>query len=328
MNDVMELWHCIHERNQPEISHEKMLKWFLAHMDGSVIDYMEEYLYEFVISHFKELKLLQKKLDFIQIKIQEVREQFEKGSYFEYKVQQYAVYCLQIMGERKDSIEDIRDFASEQESDYVDEKLAEIEMEYGNLDRAIAIYQTLAVKRDIWKWEPNKYRLLLKEIYKNCGDTEKYFHELKLLVFHQIGNRELYEEYKAQFTPEKWEIKRDTLFAGLRLGDHRANTWYEIEGRYDRIMDNIEVSGDTTMLQMYEKNLRRLYPERCLAVLTRAAEWQAEHSSKRADYRNIAQILRWMMIYPDGIEMATQLAEKYRAKYLRRSAMLDELSAF
>lgn len=328
MGEIMTIWDVLHECNQQEISHEKMLQWFMKTLNGSVFDYMEEYLYEFMISHFKEIELLQIKFDFIQAKIQEKKEQLPEHSYFQYEIERFQIYCLQIMGERKDSIESIRKFAGKLNSDSAKEKLAEIEMEYGNLDRAIEIYQLLAVKEDSNSWRKNQYRMILKDIYKTQGQTEKYFQELKSLVYHEIGNRALYEEYRAYFAPEKWQEERELLFAGLKIGDSRANAWYEMEGRYDLIMDNIEASTNTMYLQEYEKELRKRYPERCLTVLANAADWQAAHSSKRSQYRHIARYLKWMTAYPGGFEMAAQLAEKYRAQYPRRRAMLDELDGF
>lgn len=71
------------------------------------------------------------------------------------------------------------------------------------------------------------------------------------------------------------------------------------------------------------ENLRS--PERCFAVLVKAADDSAERGKKRSDYRYIAKYLKWMMRYPGGRERAETLAETYRKQYPRRSAMLDEL---
>ena len=71
------------------------------------------------------------------------------------------------------------------------------------------------------------------------------------------------------------------------------------------------------------ENLRS--PERCFAVLVKAADDSAERGKKRSDYRYIAKYLKWMMRYPGGRERAETLAETYRKKYPRRNAMLDEL---
>ena len=41
----------------------------MSHTDGSVIDYMEDELYEYLSSHFKEPELLEKKCSFYQEKL-------------------------------------------------------------------------------------------------------------------------------------------------------------------------------------------------------------------------------------------------------------------
>lgn len=328
MDQVLAAWQIVYEYGQMEISHDKMMKWMMKNLDGSVIDYMEEYLYEFMVSHFKEAKLLQKKFDFLQAKIREKKDQVSEHSYAQYEIVGLETYCLQIMSERQEPIEKIRAFSEKINCDSVKEKLAEIEMEYGNFDQAIQIYQSLAEEADAMTWRINQYRVILKDIYRRHGDTEKYFQELKQLVYVQIGDSELYEEYKAQFTSEEWEKEKASLFAKVKLGDLRANRWYAIEERYDLIMDNVEAASDTMNMKTYEKELKKRYPERCLTILANAANQQAKNSSKRSEYKRIAYYLRWMLSYPNGSKMAEELAETYRSEYPRRRAMLDELAGF
>ena len=47
-----------------------MLEWFLKNLDGSVIDYMEDELYRYMMEHFKEEELLNKKMNFLKEKIE------------------------------------------------------------------------------------------------------------------------------------------------------------------------------------------------------------------------------------------------------------------
>lgn len=54
------------------------------------------------------------------------------------------------------------------------------------------------------------------------------------------------------------------------------------------------------------ENLRS--PERCFAVLVKAADDSAERGKKRSDYRYAAKYLKWMMRYPGGRERAETLA--------------------
>lgn len=44
----------------------KMFEWFTGHLDGSVIDYLEEYIEQIILDEFKEKEYEQAKLDFVE----------------------------------------------------------------------------------------------------------------------------------------------------------------------------------------------------------------------------------------------------------------------
>lgn len=46
---VFEAWDAVYESEDPRVTHAKMLEWFLKNLDGSVIDYMEDELYRYMI---------------------------------------------------------------------------------------------------------------------------------------------------------------------------------------------------------------------------------------------------------------------------------------
>lgn len=51
-----------------------------------------------------------------------------------------------------------------------------------------------------------------------------------------------------------------------------------------------------------------------------------EQATQRKGYRHVARVLKKMKKYPDGAPVASELAEKYRNEYLRRTALWDEMS--
>ena len=93
-------------------------------------------------------------------------------------------------------------------------------------------------------------------------------------------------------------------------------------------MDIVEACGDTDLIKSYEKKLKKLYPERCLTILTCKADRVAHDGNKRSDYRKLAGLLKWIQRYPGGDDVAEARAEKYRQAYPRRKAMLEELMKF
>ena len=231
--------------------------------------------------------------------------------------------CHEIMSEQGQPIELIRDYAKDMTHPGSQELLADIEQQYGNKSEAIAIYEKLAAGEKE-SWGRHDYNIKLKDIYKENGLQTKYEAQLKRLLYMETGSKELLEEYKATVPPEDWEKVRDRLFDSFKPGDCRALHWYAQEGCMERLMEGVEACG-YTYLKEYRKLLEGKYPERCLAILMKTADKDAERANKRQDYQHVARILRWMRKYPGGEEKAADLAAKYREAYPRRRAMIEEL---
>ena len=323
---VFEAWDEVYKSEDSKINHAKMLEWFLKYLDGSVVDYMEDYLYTYILEHFKEEELLNKKLDFLKERI-EIQKLSEDKFQMEYHMPRCQIYALKLMAELSYPIEDIRIYAGTIKSFFVKENLAKIELDYGNIAEAIAAYEDLAERED-QRWGKNKYREILMRIYKEQGNQEKYFENLKKALLAAVGDKELWNEYKANFSSDDLPLACEDIFSVLEPGDSRANTWYVVEDRYDLIMNSIETFDDADQLKAYEKKLKKSYPERCLAVLVANAEEVAVEGNKRADYRKLARFLNWIQKYPNGDDISKELAKKYSEEYPRRKAMQEEIMRF
>ena len=323
---VVEAWDVVYDSCDEKINHSKMLEWFMKNLDGSVIDYMEDELYRYMMGHFKEEQLQKKKMDFLQEKIK-LHEASGDKFQLDYAMPRCQEHVLTLMSELHYPIEEIRTYSQNIKRYSVKETLAKIEMSYGNMDEAIALYQELADRED-QRWGRNEYREKLMQIYKELGDSEKYFDSLKQAMFRAVGDMKLWEEYKSNFKTEDWAEARAVIFSSIGKRDFRANTWYTEEDRYDLIMNNVEAYEGTDQLKEYEKKLKKLYPERCRTVLICKADRTAMEATKRADYRRLAGLLNWIQKYPEGDAIVENLAQKYRDAYPRRKAMLEELERF
>lgn len=323
---VFDAWDVVYESQDEKMTHSKMLEWFMKNLDGSVIDYMEDELYHYMMDHFKENELLEKKMEFLKERI-EIQKSFGDEFQVKYHMPRCQIYLMTVMGELHYPIEEVRAYGESIKSFFVKEKLAEIELNYGNTAEALALYDELADRED-QRWGRNEYREKLMHIYKDLGNREKYFESLKKAMNAAVGSMELWEEYKSNFTQEEWPKARDDIFGSITKPDFRACTWYDEEGRYDLIMDVVEAFESTDQLKTYEKKLKKLYPERCLAILCAKADQVAKEGNKRADYRRLAGLLNWIQKYPEGDEKSEKLAQKYRDAYPRRKAMLEEIMRF
>ena len=310
----------------PELSHEKMLETFLKHLDGRVIDYMEDEIYDFVLAHFKSDDELAKKERFLLKVMDDLKVRIQEKEVTEYSLYVKEHYYVRILADQHRPIEKIRGFLNSRDSYSNKKLLAQIEAEYGNYDEAIALYKELIEDRPDAYWADG-HRKALMEIYKAQGNTEAYNGELYNMMMAHPGNDQYYLEYKALFTEEEWNDKWGKILEAYADKRPAINLWLSIEGRYDLIMDNAE-PDKAYVIDEYGKKLFKLYPERCFKVLANAADRQARLSKNRRDYKRIAQILRKIAAHSGGKELAAELAAKYRAQYPRRTAMIDELKKF
>lgn len=87
---------------------KKMFEWFTSHLDGSVIDYLEEYIEQILMGKFEEKEYEQAKLDFIENMI--ARAECKDSDWSrDYAVGKWAVRYLELLKEKKASNEQIKE---------------------------------------------------------------------------------------------------------------------------------------------------------------------------------------------------------------------------
>lgn len=317
---IQENWAVIYKNGQDDISHEIMQKWFMEQLEAhTVIDYMEDDLYDFLLKHFKDRdELILKK---------EMLERVMKSSHTsKYSVPVLQDYYIRVLADLKVPVEDIRAFVKKNDGYSMWETLANIEQEYGNYDVAIALYEKRISERPDSYWSNGPRRALIS-IYKKTGNKEKELEELQKLLWANVGDRDIFLEYKHHFSENEWPAEWERILEELE--NHPGGTsWYAIEGRFDIIMDMIEEPPvSDSLFEIYEE-LEELYPERCFKIRVESVRNDVDRASKRSDYRWIARKLKIISKYNGGLNVAKELAAEFASMYPRRSAMIDELSQF
>ena len=320
---VYTIWEVIYREGEQSLPHDKMLELFLEQLDGKAFDYLEDRIYEFILGNFKSKEELARKEQFL---IKVMKELKQTPDYYENDLYLAEHYYAQVLADQMRPIQEIRELLNSRDS-YVNKTLlAQIETKYGNYDEAISLYKDQIEERPNSYWS-NDPRKALMEIYSVQGNTEAYNEELFNMMLTNAGAKEWFLEYKALFAEEEWKKRWEDILVLFKGRLSQINPWLSIENRYDIIMDNAEPDADY-IVDAYGKELFELYPERCFKVLANAADRYAENSNSRRGYRDIAKTLKKIAAHPGGGELAAELAEKYRAKYPRRSAMLDVLKKF
>lgn len=316
---VQDNWALVYDNGQSDISHDKMQKWFMDQLEGhTVIDYMEDDLYDFLLKHFKEA-------DELALKKAMIEKVMKDSATSKYSIPVLQDYYIRVLADLKTPIKEIRAFVNKSDGYGIYDTLAAIEQEYGNYDAAITLYEKRIAERPDRYWS-NEPRRALIEIYKKNGDKEKEFEQLKQLLWTNVGDRDIFLEYKQHFSEEEWPAEWDRILEELKK-HYGGTSWYAIEGRFDIIMDMIEESPSAGLFDIY-KELEQLYPERCFKVRVACVRADAARASKRSSYRYIARDLKIISKYDGGMEVARQLAAEFVDMYPRRSAMIDELRPF
>lgn len=324
-SDVIDAWDVVYNANDQRMSHALMFNWIVAHLDAAENYCMDDCLYDYLAGHFTEPELMQRKYDLYQDRILAAETCME--SYYDvWMSRRYRTYMLRLLGDMGRPIDEIRAYADTIQSQQSLEILADIELRYGNTDRAIALYRELAAIEDQQGWANENWHIRLKDLFLEQGDNENYRLELDKALELNVGNCELWPELKSLYAPNEWPTIRADWFHRIKPNDSRAYTWYAAEDRYDLIMNGLERTLNTYALQDYEPVLKRQFPDRCLAVLVTATRKMVDESNCRRHYRRIAYMLSWIRKYDN--DTAAALANEFRQRYPRRTALRDELSGF
>ena len=324
-NSCLEKWQEILDKSSIELK-RKIYNWFTGHLNGSVIDYMEDYIEEIIFDDFKEDEFMEEKTIFLDNKIREYKKQ-ENSWFNSYGLGEMILRRINIMEEMEVSQNIIEDYWKENlEINEVRKHYIDICINRKDYDMAIKLLREGKDKEKDWPGIVTNYSLKLKDLYKQIGEQKLYEEELWSLVLnYKAGDVELYKELKSFYTDKEWMEKREIVFS--KLSPYRGiDKLYELEELYDRLINIILNSNGLYMLIEYEKILKDIYPKELLDKYENTVKAMATNTSGRAHYREIVSILRRMKKYPEGKEKVSEIVSYWRLRYRNRPAMMDELS--
>ena len=310
---------------------KKMFVWFKTQLDGSIIDYLEEYIERIIIDEFKESEYRQDKLAFIEQMIEESnkKESNKKESDWSrsYSVGKWALRYLELLSEDVKS-EQIRiDFCKKYwVNSSVRRYYINLCMQKKDYENAIRVLdESILLDRDC-RGLVSEYSEKKKEIFLLQGNKEAYIDQLwKLVLNHEAGNIDLYRELKKQYTAEEWSVQREEIFRKLPKYAH-IECLYKEEKLYDRLLEFVLKSKGLYALQEYEGVLKKNYPEQLLIKYEAEVNEMAAYTSDRKSYKQLVSLLRRMQNIKGGSKIVEKISEQWRMKYKNRRAMMDELS--
>lgn len=303
----------------------KMFDWFTSHLDGSVIDYLEEYIEQIIMGEFEEKEYEQAKLDFIEDMIARSERKDSDWSR-DYGVGKWAVRYLEMLQEKKASDEQIEEVCKRYwKNSSVRRYYVDICMKKKEYDHVLQILDECILLDKQYRGLISEYSEKKKEIYLLQGNKSAYIEQLwKLVLEHEAGDLELYRELKKQYTADEWLVKREEIFGKLPAYAH-VEKLYKEEKLYDRLLVYVLNSPGLYALQEYEKVLKKEYPEQMLNKYKDEVSKMAVHTSDRKNYTHLVSLLRKMQQIKGGSKLVEQIVAEWKIKYKNRPAMMDEL---
>ena len=170
-----------------------------------------------------------------------------------------------------------------------------------------------------------EYSVRKIRILKQSGPERVWLDTLKQYIFSFPQRGLTYiSELKQAVPANQWAGLLQELFQNENTRRLRRELQLS-EGMLEQMMAEMEASRHPYELWKYEKELRKVYPERVRDLLLKQLDNQMRQASARGAYARTVQELKRLYGYPEGREKAAELAKGWRRDFPRRSAMLDEL---
>ena len=327
-NSCYECWKQIIEKSD-EIYRSEMKSWFETHRDGYVIDIYEEYMEEILFEFFATEEMITEKIKNLDNFINK-RSGSDCGKIYSvhYGYENPILKRIEYMKKLNYTAEQIKEYKQVNRRFFVIREL-EISEAIKNNDYDTAIKVLIESKeRDADNTEQlEKYSDQLIEIYHKLGKTEEYIEELIRYVtsFWQYDLTYVKMLKVCIVNPDQWSKLVDDIVMKSRYEDFVCQLLYE-EKRYNELMSKIEQSSNkVSLLEAYDKILRKTMPERVIKIYSAYLKQAAEMANERKKYKYLMPYLKKISKCDGGKAVAEDIAATWRREYKRRTAMMDEL---
>lgn len=317
----------LHNCNKEEKN--KIFSWFMSHQTCDyVVDYMEDYMEDFLIHEFEDHEILEKRLKYLDEKIETQGSSTDCGSTWSARhgYENNIIQRLELMERLNFSQEEIQEYRRKYWRFSVVRGLEIQEnLEWGNMDKAIPILQESKILDKEYPGLVAGYSEQLISIYEKQADERAYKEELLYYVFEYQQNSLVYiQKLKEISTEEEWNEYREQILKS-RKNYMILYPFMEAEGMYERMLECLKKEGFIYNLDKYEKVLKEKFPEQVRDIYISYIHSQAQSAGNRNKYRELMKYLKKIRRYPGGKGKAEEIAKNWRAMYYRRTAMMDEM---
>lgn len=304
---------------------EELFRWFTECMnDKNQPYYLEDTVADFYEKEFQEPYFLEKKLELCQVS-GPIPSNIDYRAYhsYEHKVEQQLVLMEKLSYPDEEIWERIRKF-------YKLHKTRAFAIDYElKLDRTDKAIELLRESKELDAEYPglvSDYSNRLIRLYEKTGREKECKQELIYQIFRcRQNNTDNIGMLKNRCSQSEWEEQRERIFAA-RTCSEVCHDLMAKEGLDERLLESVRQSGSLYTLDEYEKRLKRKFPEKLRDAYVTCMKKAMLSAGNRDQYAGVIRYLKKITRYPDGKEIAIQIAAEWRRDYPRRRAMLDELS--
>lgn len=307
----------------------KIREFFFKYKEGTLLDYIEEYLFEFRKDELATAEEIAEAISELDRQIAANSDSNDCGYIYSVvggyiSLIEKRVEYMNKLGVPKDEIDS---FLRQNRQFFVVRNI-EINKAVNNGEPEKAIALLIESK----KLDQNRKDLLEKysdrliELYRNTGNIAGYIEELKynLLNCAQTDTEFFKELKKNILDKEEWNALSDEIIEKNK-GRNSVYAFLNEENRYDQMMDMLEASQNIFVMDKYAKILSKNVPDRVVNFYTEYVVSEMKRVSDRKHYRYLVKYLKTMSFCPNGKEKAKMIAEKWKTEYRRRTALMEEL---
>jgi len=181
----------------------------------------------------------------------------------------------------------------------------------------------------------NKWKNQFIKISRLEKDVEEERRLLREAFFKNLHSMEYLLQLKDTFEPKEWIEEREQIITQI-LGKDKILNYnnkstlaqiYVNEKLWDKLLDLLH--HDKTafhFIRIFGKYLHKDYPTEMLALYKPMIIYEATHANTRSKYRQVARSLSDLLKIDGGRDVVITLLTKFRQEYIKRPAMIDELS--
>lgn len=310
----------------PSNLYNQVFDWLCGMIDGKILDYLEDDLITFFLEYYNEEDKIIKKIEITDNIISNITNTHSWSD--EWKLTRWVQNKITLLNmiEGKEAevltilqkyvhLASIRDIL-------IDDHIA-------NKDYEKAI-ELLIDGKKLYLDKPgivSKYSNELIMIYRLTKNSVGLLEESKRRLFiYSPNSLDAYKEYKALFTPPKWEIERYVVLEQLKKIRCDIKVYFAEERMLTQLLMEIKNSTYLSGLDTYEDMLIDVFSSELLEMFIDRVQNMAVHTGDRKHYKNIVSELKRIQKYPDGEIIVKNILTEWRVKYRNRRAMMEELN--